>query len=233
LGTYQLENVENIPYGGGFQVLLQINARDLLQLNLDKLKILCSPPPSSLFSSSSSPIWQYLSPSSTSHENHQSTPPPPLTPKQLYKPITSEASLVKYKNKWMVASLRFVDRFVQICESADLVGSWSCYNVGFASRTPTSPASRSSSSSSSSSSVSTLSHLNEDTDYITYAAKIHLQMSSKKFMCGDSDSNNNSGDSIELVVSVMSNTLEGPSMLFKPEYMSIYTPRFYLLQNIQ
>jgi hypothetical protein len=213
LGTYQPERVENIPYGGGYQILLKIDALSLVNLNLEKLQILSS-------SSSSSPtisnkyddnqIWLSLSQMENIQNNKELII---IIPKELYKPITSEASLVKYHDKWIIVSLRFIDKYVQICESKQLFEGWYCYNIDFKS------------SFSSSYSIT-------NSQIIYYAAKIHLYMSTS-FICSNNNINNNNlmTQSMDLVISIMSNTLSTPELLFEPEMKDIYTPQFFMLEQ--
>ena len=182
LGTYN----DDISSEGA-QVMLRIQTSDLLSMQLNRFEVL-SPGGGGVEPVDS---WRPLLSSK-------------LAPSPLFEHITTEATLYRHGNHWVVFSLHLLDRQFRMCHTSDISREWTCKYVAEVERRWQSP------------------------QLITYAGKAHphfLDSSCK------SERSSSSSDDFEIVVSFVANTIRGTDLLFTSEYREVYTPKFMTLRG--
>lgn len=121
----------------------------------------------------------------------------PLT---LFSPAVTELSIFLDESGktpvWVIISLTLLEQKIRICKSVTIYGPWTCRFV-----------------------ETVLEPWNDLNTFITYAAKVHLELKTR-----DKKENSNSSS---IIISYIPNTLSGPGLLFQEGIMKeAYSPKF-------
>lgn len=211
----------------GHQVLGKISAEKLLKMDFTALQLLSSPSasatgPAATTGAGTGAEWHAVYGSSTSAGATTTA----FIPKSLFGPLLSEASLHfdASTQEWVVVSLLPVRRHIEFCRTRDILAPasspWNCTFV-----------------------AEVASQWVDRSDLLTYAAKAHPHLLSTPSTCMNSqntiqtatDSSAFSVDAkqtVDLIVSYVSNAVENTDILYHPEYKEAYSPKFVRITHI-